>query len=155
MTWWPGFDLQQSKSIFPLASVPRPALRPTQTAIKWIPVFISPEVKRGRGVTLTTHSRLLPRSRMSRSYVASPSCPCMAVAEQLCFFYFTFTQHFQCQSYLQRNVRPSYFKHRLCGLVVSVADYKHRGPGSDSRALLRIFLRALGLERGPLSLVIG
>jgi hypothetical protein len=44
---------------------------------------------------------------------------------------------------------------RLCGLVVSVADYKHRGPGFDSRALLRIFLRELGLERGPLSLVIG
>jgi hypothetical protein len=37
----------------------------------------------------------------------------------------------------------------------SVADYKHRGLGFDSRALLRIFLRELGLERGPLSLVIG
>jgi hypothetical protein len=44
---------------------------------------------------------------------------------------------------------------RLCGLVVSVANYKHRGPGFDSRALLRIFMRGLGLERGPLSLVIG
>jgi hypothetical protein len=44
---------------------------------------------------------------------------------------------------------------RLCGLVVSVEDYKHRGPGFDSRALLRIFLRELGLEQGPLSLVIG
>jgi hypothetical protein len=44
---------------------------------------------------------------------------------------------------------------RLCGLVVSVEDYKHRGPGFDSRALLRFFLRELGLERGPLSLVIG
>jgi hypothetical protein len=44
---------------------------------------------------------------------------------------------------------------RLCDLVVSVADYKHRGPGFDSRALLRIFLRELVLERGPLSLVIG
>jgi hypothetical protein len=43
----------------------------------------------------------------------------------------------------------------LCGLVVSVEDYKHRGLGFDSRALLRIFLRELGLERGPLSLVIG
>jgi hypothetical protein len=43
----------------------------------------------------------------------------------------------------------------FCGLVVSVEDYKHRGPGFDSRALLRIFLRGLGLERGPLSLVIG
>jgi hypothetical protein len=37
----------------------------------------------------------------------------------------------------------------------SSEDYKHRGPGFDSRALLRIFLRELGLERGPLSLVIG
>jgi hypothetical protein len=44
---------------------------------------------------------------------------------------------------------------RLCGLVVSVEDYKHRDPGFDSRALLRIFLRELGLEGGPLSLVIG
>jgi hypothetical protein len=44
---------------------------------------------------------------------------------------------------------------RFCGLVFSVEDYKHRGPGFYSRALLRIFLRELGLERGPLSLVIG
>jgi hypothetical protein len=43
----------------------------------------------------------------------------------------------------------------LCGLVVSVEDYKHKGPGFHSRALLRISLRELGLERGPLSLVIG
>jgi hypothetical protein len=39
--------------------------------------------------------------------------------------------------------------------VVTVENYKHRGPGFDSRALLRIFLRELGLERGRLSLVIG
>jgi hypothetical protein len=44
---------------------------------------------------------------------------------------------------------------RPCGLVVSVEDYKHRGPRFDSRALLRIFLREFGLERGPLSLVFG
>jgi hypothetical protein len=44
---------------------------------------------------------------------------------------------------------------RLCGLVVSVEDYKHTGPRFDSRTLIRIFLRELGLERGPLSLVIG
>jgi hypothetical protein len=40
---------------------------------------------------------------------------------------------------------PNTAADRLCGLVVSVADYKHRGPGLDSRALLRIFLRELGL----------
>jgi hypothetical protein len=47
------------------------------------------------------------------------------------------------------------YRDRLCGLVVSVEDYKHRGPGFDSRALLKIYLRELGLERGTLSLVIG
>jgi hypothetical protein len=40
-------------------------------------------------------------------------------------------------------------------LVIVRYINKHRGPGFDSRSLLRIFLRELGLERGPLSLVIG
>jgi hypothetical protein len=31
---------------------------------------LSPGVKRGRGVTLTTHAHLVPRSRMSRSYTS-------------------------------------------------------------------------------------
>jgi hypothetical protein len=52
----------------------------------------------------------------------------------------------------QGNDSPHYV---ICGLMVSVADYKHRGPWFDFRALLKIFLRELGLERGPLSLVIG
>jgi hypothetical protein len=33
---------------------------------------LSPGVKRGRGVTLTTHPYLEPRLRMSRSYTSSP-----------------------------------------------------------------------------------
>jgi hypothetical protein len=33
---------------------------------------LSPGLKRGRGVTLTTHLHLVPRSRMSRSYTSSP-----------------------------------------------------------------------------------
>jgi hypothetical protein len=37
-----------------------------------------PGAKRGRGVTLTTHPHLLPRSRMSRSYTSSPSSATMA-----------------------------------------------------------------------------
>jgi hypothetical protein len=31
-----------------------------------------PGAKRGRGVTLTTHPHLVPRSRMSRNYISSP-----------------------------------------------------------------------------------
>jgi hypothetical protein len=33
---------------------------------------LSPGVKRGRAVTLTTYPHLVPRSRMSRSYISSP-----------------------------------------------------------------------------------
>jgi hypothetical protein len=40
-------------------------------------------VKRGQGVTLTTHPHLLPRSRMSRSYTSSPP---WTVAGQLYFY---------------------------------------------------------------------
>jgi hypothetical protein len=52
---------------------------------------------------------------------------------------------------------PSCIMFKLLDLYVHtyIIYYKHRGPGFDSRALLRIFLRELGLERGPLSLVIG
>jgi hypothetical protein len=55
----------------------------------------------------------------------------------------------------ENSPRYKLLEDRLCSLVVSVEDYKHRGPGFDSRALLRIFLRELVLERGPLSLMIG
>jgi len=33
-----------------------------------------PGVKRGWGVTLTTHPDLVPRSRMTKSYISSPLC---------------------------------------------------------------------------------
>jgi len=37
-----------------------------------------PGAKRGRGVTLTTHPHLVPRSRMSRSYTSLPPSATMA-----------------------------------------------------------------------------
>jgi hypothetical protein len=43
-----------------------------------------PGVKRGRGLTLTTHLRLVSRSRMSRSYTSSPLAPPWRVVGQLC-----------------------------------------------------------------------
>jgi hypothetical protein len=58
--------------IFPLASVSRPALGPTQTPVQWVPAVLSPGLKRGRAVTLTTHPCLVPRSRMSSSYTSCP-----------------------------------------------------------------------------------
>jgi hypothetical protein len=62
-----GLDPRQEQRNFPLASVSRPGLRPTQPPIQWVP-----EVKHSRGVTPTTHPHLLLRPRMSRSYISSP-----------------------------------------------------------------------------------
>jgi hypothetical protein len=67
-----GFDLRRGQRIFPVASVSRPALGPTQPPVQWVPGVLSPGVKRGRGVMLTTQPYLVPRSRMSRSYTSSP-----------------------------------------------------------------------------------
>jgi hypothetical protein len=63
----------RGERIFPLASVSRPALGPTQPPVQWVPGVLSPGLKRGRGVTLTTPPHPVPRSRMSRSYTSSPS----------------------------------------------------------------------------------
>jgi hypothetical protein len=41
--------------------------RNPEPPVQWVP-----GVKRGSGVTLTTHPHLVPRSRMSRSYTSSP-----------------------------------------------------------------------------------
>jgi hypothetical protein len=61
--------------IAPLTSVSRPALGSTQPPLQWVPGVLSPEVKRGRGVMLTTHPYLIQRSWMSRSYTSSPQAP--------------------------------------------------------------------------------
>jgi hypothetical protein len=52
---------------------------------------LSPGVKCGRGVTLATHTHLVPRLRMSRSCTSSPPhVPPWRVAGQF-YFFFTFT----------------------------------------------------------------
>jgi hypothetical protein len=57
-----GFDPRRGQRIFPLASVSRPALGYTQLPVQWVPGVLSPGVKRGRGVMLTIHPHLVPRS---------------------------------------------------------------------------------------------
>jgi hypothetical protein len=68
-----GVRLSAEGKNFPLVSVSRPALGPTQPPIQWVPA-----VKRGRGMTLTTHPHLVLRSKMSRSYTSSPPSTSMA-----------------------------------------------------------------------------
>jgi hypothetical protein len=71
----PGGD----KRIFPLISVPRPALGLTQPPVQFVPRVLSPGIKRGRSMTLTTHPHLVPRLWMSRSYTSSPPCSSLGV----------------------------------------------------------------------------
>jgi hypothetical protein len=40
-----GFDPRQGQRIFPLSSVSRPALGPTQPPVQWVPGVLSPGVK--------------------------------------------------------------------------------------------------------------
>jgi hypothetical protein len=49
----------EAKGFFLLASVSRPALGPTQPPVQLVPRVLSPELKRGRGVSLTTHPHLV------------------------------------------------------------------------------------------------
>jgi hypothetical protein len=65
----------EAKRILPIASVSRPAMGPTQPPVQWVPEVLSPGVKGGRRVTLTTHPHLVPRSKMSRSYTSSLPAP--------------------------------------------------------------------------------
>jgi hypothetical protein len=46
--------------------------RGTQPPVEWVPAVLSPVVKRGRSVTLTTHPHIVPWQRIGRSCTSSP-----------------------------------------------------------------------------------
>jgi hypothetical protein len=66
--------------------VSRPALGPTQPPVQWVSGVLSPGVKRGWGVMLTTHPHPVRRLSMSRSYTSSPHVTPWHVVGQLYFF---------------------------------------------------------------------
>jgi hypothetical protein len=68
---------------FSSSSVSRPALGPTQPPVQWVPRVLSLGLKCGRGVTLTTHPHLVPRSRMSRSGSVACSGTALALARHM------------------------------------------------------------------------
>jgi hypothetical protein len=57
--------------VVPVAFVTRPALRPTQPPIQWVPC-----VKHGRGVMLTTHPLVVLKLKSGLSRSSTTSFPC-------------------------------------------------------------------------------
>jgi hypothetical protein len=103
---------RQRQIIFLLAPASRPALGPTQPPIQWVPGVLSPGVKRGRGVMLTTHPHLVPSLRMSRSYASSPPhVPPWRVAGQFYLLLFVISE----RGPLQLNVYR--FKDNLSNFI--------------------------------------
>jgi hypothetical protein len=86
-TLWPGFDPWQRQRIFPSSCVQtRSEAHPA--SIKWVLGVLSPGVNHVRGVMLTTHPLLVPKSSMSKTYVLPlPLIACMSVAGQLYFIF--------------------------------------------------------------------
>jgi hypothetical protein len=66
-------SIPDGDGIFPVTSASRPALGPTQPPIQFVPGALSPGVKRGRSVTLTTHPLPVPKLKKEGLHLLSPS----------------------------------------------------------------------------------
>jgi hypothetical protein len=75
-----GYGMESQASIpdrgkiFLFSTASRSALRPTQPYIQWVLEANSPGVKWDKGLKLTTHLHVMPRSRMVKLYLHSPIC---------------------------------------------------------------------------------
>jgi hypothetical protein len=128
-----------SERIFPLASVSRPALGPTQPSVQRVPGVLSPGLKRCRSVTLTTHPHLVPRSRMSRRYNSSPPSASMAcsgavlasIHNSICFRSISHNHHHRHNSPLWAIVFLGFPDNRIFhgGAVNPTPDPQPGGPG--------------------------
>jgi hypothetical protein len=72
----------EAKGFF-LQPVSRSALGPTQPPVQWVPRVLSQGLKRGQGVTLTTHQSSAKVMNEQELYFLSPQAPLWRVVGQL------------------------------------------------------------------------
>jgi hypothetical protein len=90
----PGFDPRQGQRIFPLASVSRPALGPTQPPVQWVPGVLSPGVKARPGRD-ADHSSLSSAEVVNEYelYFLSPQAPPWRRGTALLFYFLPQREH--------------------------------------------------------------
>jgi hypothetical protein len=108
--------------------VSRPALGPTQPPVQWVPGVLSPGVKSGRGVTLTTHPHQVPRSRMSRSYTSSPPSASMACSGTALLFNF---QHILNDRLVKEPITYSNTEPETVFKIIHVKLIMHESSGKE------------------------
>jgi hypothetical protein len=82
----------------------------------WVPGVLSTGIKRGLGVTLTTHTHLVPRSKISRSYTYSPPIAFAAcIGTALAVTSQGFKKMFVCQTLTAEYIQGN----RYCGFLTS------------------------------------
>jgi hypothetical protein len=108
----------KGERIFTLASVSRPALGPSQPPAQWAPGVLSPGLKRGRGVTLTTHPHLVTKLTMNRSYNSSPPSAFVACSGTALTLTFSVGLHFTSDQPTANNTTQKTRTniHTLCGI---------------------------------------
>jgi hypothetical protein len=103
----------KGRGFLPLTSASRPALGPTQPPVQWVRGALSPGVKGGRGVMLTTYPLLVPRLRKSRSYTSChPNAPLWSITGPLYLFTY-FILFYKIITYYDHNSQWGFYCHCL------------------------------------------
>ena len=133
----PGIESQWGRDFLHLS---RPALGPTQPPAQWVP-GLSPGIKSGRGVTLTPHPLLLPRSRKSRAIPLLPQWavrPVQSLSACTGVHFFTFRRFYTTKSeHFMRRVRTR----RKCSTYSSCWHWLKVGSYSSIICSLRKIVR--------------
>jgi hypothetical protein len=87
------FDPRQRQRIFPLASVSRPAMGPTQPPVQWVPGSPFPKAKVRPGCNADHSPPSSTEVENEELYLLSLQAPAWRVAGLFYFLLFTFYQH--------------------------------------------------------------